>query len=521
MGAIDNYLAGSVSPTGFTTFCPSNEDILASSCKVLIVGPYNSTASPPSTTLNTPVKVSYLDEATAFYGNKTAIYRAIDKALCACTTGVASIYALALPVPVSAISAVYNLTITGPALQTHTKTITILGKSYYLLIPQGSTVATIAAILKSELDNDPTFPFEADVTLTGLTLTASDPGIFGNGLTLTTTDSRGLGQTDTTFTLSVTTAGAGSLDAASIASALGTCSYKCVAIMDDSQSTVDSVQAWVNTKGACGPDYTGVMGWFARKETKGSAIAFGNGITGVSQPYNQIIVGLHMHTSMPYFPYDAAVTRAVMSCCLARDNPGNPIQNAESRMLCLPFDKGCTNFYSRDEINQLFTAGWTVLDSINGYIGLEVERTFHRLDDQGRPTIAYSDPTQIRILDYWYNGQFRPWLLENYGSSILFKDGTTIPLRTFSTDAPAFLQSTKSVTPSRLRGAIVAFMETFKGVIFDEQDLSGKVYAYSDDQLRAICQGDPRVLVVFFDRVSVARPLRHVFLNFSYTTRTC
>lgn len=521
MGVLENYLASSVSPTGLTTFCPSNDDLLAQSCKVLIVAPHNATAvTPPATTLNKVVDIRNIIEAAAYYGTKTVAYRALAKAFCSCPAGSAAVSMLTLPLT-AGVAAVYDLTIGGPATATHTKYITLFGKTYTVIIPSGTTVAGIALLVKAALDADLEFPFSVVTTLTGITITASEGGIFGNGMTLSLVDSRGVTVTDTTMSLAVTTAGSGVLDTSSFLSAVGACCWKCVAIVDSSQTTVDTVQAWIKTKGACGPDYCGSMGWFARKESKGVALAFGDGVPSVTSPYNEIIVGLHVNTVIPYPAYDFAVARAVMSCCAACTNPGDPLQNLDSKMLCIPLDKTCTNFYVRDEINSLFKAGWTVIDSIGGYAGLEVERTFHRWSEDGKPTIAYSDPTQIRIADYWFNDRFRPWLVENYGSSILFKDGTTVPLRGVGNNAPDFLKNTKTVTPKLLQGAIVAFMEQDIGIIFDAQNFREKVYAFTDDQLRALCLGDPRVLVVFFDRIAIGRPLRHIFLSFSYTTRTC
>lgn len=522
MGVLDDYLATSVSPTGLTTFCPSNSDFLAKACQTLVIVPHNATAvTPPATTLNKVVNIRNSLEAATYYGTKTAAYRALVKGFCACPTGDAGISVLALPATAGATAAEYDLNIGGPATATHVKTITLWGKSYPIAIVAGATVATMAALIKAALDADNEFPFTATLTTAGVHLVAKDPGVLGLDLSMSSTDSRGLTVTDTVVTLTLASGGTGSLDTTSFLSAVGACCWKCVAITDSSQPVVDAVQAWIKTKGACGPDYCGTMAYFARKESKGTALAFGDGTPGVTAPYNQVIVGLHVHPSIPYPASDVAVSRAVMSCCLACANPGNPLQNLDSRMLCLPMPSSCTSFYTRDEVNALFKSGWTVITSIGGYLGLEVERTFHRWADDGRPTIAYSDPTQIRVADWWFNDRFRPWLVENYGSSILFKDGTTVPLRGVGNNAPAFLKNTKAVTPKLLQGAIVGFMEQDVGIIFDAQNFREKVYAFTDDQLRALCQGDPRVLVVFFDRVSIGRPLRHIFLSFSYTTRTC
>lgn len=522
MGVLDDYLATSVSPTGLTTFCPSNSDFLAKSCKTLVIVPYNAAAvTPPATTLNKVVDIKNSLEAAIYYGTKTAAYRALSKGFCSCPTGDAGISVLALPLAAGAVAAEYDITLGGPATATHTKTITLWGKSYSIAIVTGATVATIASLVKAALDADLEFPFTVTTTATGVHLVAKEAGTFGNDLSLSVADSRGLTVTDTTVTLAQTIVGDGFLDTSSFLSAVGACCWKCVAITDNNQAVIDAIQAWIKAKGACGPDYCGTMAYFARKESKGAALAFGDGQPGVSSPYNEVIIGLHVHSSIPYPSSDIAVARAVMSCCLACANPGNPLQNLDSRMLCLPMPPNCTSFYTRDEVNALFKSGWTVITSIGGYLGLEVERTFHRWADDGRPTIAYSDPTQIRVADWWFNERFRPWLIENYGSSILFKDGTTVPLRGVGNSAPAFLRNTKAVTPKLLQGAIVGFMEQDVGIIFDAQNFREKVYAFTDDQLRALCQGDPRVLVVFFDRISIGRPLRHIFLSFSYTTRTC
>ncbi|MGE3645439.1 MAG: hypothetical protein AB7F96_16445 [Beijerinckiaceae bacterium] len=523
MTALERYIATGLNPTGYDSFYPQPEAMNLLQCDALVLLPYNATPTPYKTTLNTLLRVQNFDEAAKLFGTKTAAFRFMAAAFAANQTGAARINTLALPFNAGGAAATYTLTCGGPAAAAHSKTIAFCGRLYYVSIPNGATATAIALLVKAALDADSLMPFTITAAAGVLTLVAVDQGVFYNGLTISVTDSRKCQAiTDTTMVLAQTVQGSGSLDTSALAGAVGDCCYRSIGCSGAEDATINTVVDLTDAKRAGGPDWCGVMAYFGRKQSVGTAVTFGAGVAGSCDAWNRVAVGLHVNPAMQFAAAEMAIFRAVQSAAAGCYDPGNPLVNTQGKMTNFPFAGGCNSLFTRSELNQLFGAGWTPVVSIDGYAGIAEERTFYRYDASGNATLAYADPTQLRVLDFFYNQHLKPWLLETYGSVILFKDGTRIqPLNGLPADVPPFMQTRRAITPSLFKGALVAFMRRFVGVIFDEQEFEEKIFAAPDDQLRAFCQGDPRVLAVFFDQISIARPVRQFALQFGFTTRTC
>jgi hypothetical protein len=480
-----------------------------------------------TTQANKPYVIRSLRDVVGLFGNKNVAYTALDIALCACTGTGAELTVIALPNPVANIKSEYDFIISGTATAAHTKSLRFLTydgtKSVSISIPNGANIAAQAALYKAAFDSLPNVPFSVTVTATGLKIIFNDAGIYGEGLLFNITDSRESSQaiTDNNVTLAQTITGSGSLDLAGYKEVLGRCCFQCVYSADNSPATIEDIQAWGESKGTCFVSSCFQSLYWGAKGLVSVLSNFGN--TGAAgQPYNRRNVGLALETTSLLLSWMFSAGRAALSCCNGCSTPTNPLQNEASRISCLPATSSCYKGWSDEDYKELWEAGWTPVEAINGLYGIRKEQYFSRFGEDGNRDYNLSDPTVYRMLTQ-FNIIFTGALYAEYNSTFVFKNGTAIaPIQSISGQTlPDWFSTVRGTTPENIKGYIVATLNKLVGRFLDAQDFEKIVYVFTDDVMRGCTEGNPRIIYPILDKIRFARPIQQFRSLTQFTTSFC
>jgi hypothetical protein len=524
MTALNNYLNFGNVTQNFSGVCIEYIQPEKVGCSALIIAPMPATLPANSDIVaNKVYRFNSLATAESLIGSKNIAYSALKTAFCSCITGAVNTHIVLVPVTATAVAQVVSFE-TSAIVTTHYKSISLGGIVKDVLFTAGMTAAAAAGAIVAAFTSVVDFPHNIAAATNVVTLTARDKGFYDGYFNFSYSDSRKAPTLiDSPLTnYQVVTAGAGGFITSGLSASLGQCCFACTSLISPELVTMKEVRDIYLTRGGnCfGANCFGNL-YFAIKDNSTALEIFGQqGDAG--RPWNAkgiVILGL-INTSI-YSPYHDAVARSIISCCKACDDPLNPVLNSDSVMSCLPEKSDCYSSITNEDYALMWNAGITPITTINGYHGVTRERFSYRINDNGGVINTPMTPVDYR----WaakYLDLVDKFIIDTFGSAYVFKGSTPIIRGSAYTDIlPKAMLRNNSYNMNEVRAIWKDFHVSLVGILFDEQEFDGKLFALLDDQLKAACAGDATTLVLLAEELLRGRSINRVRAAITTTSSSC
>ena len=461
---------------GFVRLCfDPSANIIGDRCRLVLEGQmYGGNADP-----DVLRKITSLRDVDDLFGAGSVMAEALKVAVACCGNGGVEVFALPREDAGDSTSAVYTLTVSGPA-DTDGRVDIYWGDARYNLsvrVYEGDTATEIAAAIRDAIGTS--FPFSASSAAGVVTLTAKNSGTVGNYLVPTINWHNRINYMPegVSFVFDQTVVGSGDPVALDYQSVLGECCVCCYAMLYGNGAWQDGAISYLEQAWACD-----------RPQCFGHGYTYNAGSLGqiLASDTNSATVSRMAHCSAdPLFPYLKVAAYAAQSCCLTIDNPELSIQGPNFGVLgCLDQPESCTSCFTFDEQNQLRDAGFVVTVPVSGGQGsltspmVTNDITNNRYDAEGRENLTFRDVSSRRL-------------------AAMTAEAIAEQLQAFNglgyfTENTAIREGTRGTNRRMVLGALRAWAKTQIGVLFSEFDNLDKDLTLTDDfTIAPRCLGVP------------------------------
>lgn len=473
-------MAQDVLSDGFVKLCiDPSLNFSDGKCRVLLEGQYI-----PSLTTPVPadviIKVNGLRNVETMFGAGSVLSESIKRVLCACEDQI-DLYVLPRLDAEDAVSAVYTLTVTGPATSDGRFTL-FAGDSAYdidILVESGDNAATIAAAIAAAFTS--AFPFTVTATAGVVTFTAKNGGTVGNHLNLVYNWAGRSNYAPTGVTVAFAQTVQGATDptgpAAGYRDIIGQCCYSCYALLSDNNAWQTAMRDHIRDAWDCSKPQCFGHGYTYNSGTVGQIIARGDNSMEWSR--------LACHTDDPLLPYLKVANYAALSCCTACSSPELSIQGPTNGLLtCVAMPESCSALFSWDDITALQDAGFVVTGPANTgsgtltnpYIFNDV--TNYLFDDLGRDNQTYRATSSVRLATS--TALSLATKLQEFNGVALFTKNTNVA------------RGVRGTNPRLILASIRAWATANIGILFSEFDnMDTDITLQTDFEVAQRCAGVP------------------------------
>lgn len=470
---------------GFVRLCfDPSANILGTTCRMVLEGQFYDPGLGITTVPDVLIKITSARDIDAAFGPGSVLAESLKTAIACCGNDAVEVFALPREDAVGAVSAVYTMTVTGPA--TTDGTIDIYwGDSRYNIsvrVTQGDTAATIAANIVAAIPGD--FPYSAVALLGVITLTARNGGTVGNYLNpnVNWTNRNNYFPEGVTITTVQTTPGSVDPVALNYDLVFGDCCVCCFGMLYENQLWQDGAIDYLNEAWACDKPQCFGHGYTYNAGSLGQILA---------SDTNSAVVSRMAHClTDPSFPWLKIAAYTSKSCCLTQENPEISIQGPNFGILdCLGIPESCLSCFTYDEQQQLIEGGFVVTVPVSGGQGaltspmIVDDITNNRFDAEGRVNLTFQSVSSRRLASA--TAQAIAEQLQQFNGLGYYTDGTNIR------------EGARGVNKRLILGTMRAWAKSQVGSLFSQfENLDQDLTVTDDFETAPRCQGIPGKLAM-------------------------
>ncbi len=372
-------------------------------------------------TMGTPISCATVGAAKELYGTGSELALMVEAFRKQCPTG--QLYTIGI-IPDTGTAASGSITVAGTATESGTLAIYVGGEKYAVTVASGDTSSTVAAAIIAKLNSRSGNPVTAAVNSGDssiVDLTAKGVGVYGNEIIIAQ-NRLGVaggekGVAGITLTIVTMASGAGDIDVATVAAALGDeaydfigCGAACTATELNAwqEELEDSAGRWSPTKMLYGHVFKALRG------SNSTLASFG----AARNDQHVSVFGLESNFPDPAWLVAAAVTGR--EAIFITNHPARPTQTGQLVGIMEP---ALADRFNLEERQTLLMNGIATLYVAGGYVRIERAITTYQENAFGDSDTSYLDSETLFTLAY-IQKRLKTAITSKYPRHLLADDGT-------------------------------------------------------------------------------------------------